>query len=116
LLPEDPDNGNAVLTFSDGQLSANIDKLVNVSITNVVTKVPTNDVTFSLTLTPATGAFTGKFVHELDDGVVSPLMTDFQGVIYQKCTESGGYGYFLTRQPIPIDYTGESGKVNLIGR
>ena len=39
----------------------------------------------------------------------------FQGVIIQKGTQRGAYGYFLTKQPAVIDYTGESGAVILIG-
>jgi hypothetical protein len=27
--------------------------------------------------------------------------------------ESGGYGFFLTKQPTPIDFTGEAGQVRL---
>jgi hypothetical protein len=115
LMAPDLENGNVSLTLSEGQLADPIEKPVNVSATNVVSKVITNDASYSLTLTAGTGVFIGKFVHEFDSGVVTPLMTDFQGVLYQKGVNSGGHGFFLTRQPTPIDYTGESGLVKLIG-
>ena len=88
---------------------------VNISTTNVVTKVPASDTSFTLTLTAGTGLFSGTFVHENDQGVPVPLTTAYEGVIYQKGHDAGGYGFFLTRKPTPIDYTGESGAVNLYG-
>jgi hypothetical protein len=115
LPPVDPVTGNALLSFFDGQLVDFIDKPVNVSPTNVITKVVTNDATFALALVPSTGAMSGKFVHENDAGVPAPKMTGFQGIIYQKCLVSGGYGYFLTRPTVPIDFTGQSGAAILIG-
>jgi hypothetical protein len=39
----------------------------------------------------------------------------FKGMIYQKGPNAGAYGFFLTKQPVPIDYTGVSGGVSLIG-
>lgn len=110
--------GNAALSFYDGLLSSSFSKRMNISTANKVSYVPVNEVTFSLTLTPTTGGFSGKFLHELDDGdgVARPPLTDFQGMIYQKGTQAGGYGYFLSRQPTVIDYTGQSGAVTLLGR
>jgi hypothetical protein len=115
LLPDDPVNGNAKLSFFDGQLTEQMDRTLSVSSTNAVTRVPASDTSFSLTITSSTGRFSGTFVHENDDGVPNPLTTGYEGVIYQKGPNAGGYGFFLTRKPNPIDYTGESGNVNLFG-
>ncbi len=115
LLPADPDFGNGGLSYFDGQLTEERFRTVSISTTNIVTKVPASDTSFTLTLTPTTGLFKGTFVHENDEGVAIPLLTDYEGAIYQKGPDAGGYGYFLTRKPTPIDYTGESGAVNLFG-
>src|SRR5881397_3720019 len=71
----------------------------------VIVKVPDNDLTFTITINRTTGAVTGTFTHT-DDSVPA-----FGGIIYQKGPNAGGYGYFMTKQPVPIDYTGESGAV-----
>jgi hypothetical protein len=103
-------DGNVTLTFSDGQLSETLTKMANVSTTDVVTRVPVNDPTFTMTINRLTGAFSGTLTHTND--TVPP----YNGVIFQKGANAGGYGFFLTKQPVPIDYTGESGGVLLIGQ
>ncbi len=104
-------NGNAMLIFTDGQLSEPLKKVANIPATDGVSgKVPDNDSTFSLTVTRATGALSGTLVHTDDTSVT------FKGTIYQKGADAGGYGYFLTKQPTVIDYTGESGGFTLIGQ
>lgn len=109
LLAANPD-GNATLTFEDGALSEALIKTVSVSTTDGVAKVPDNDPTFSLSIVRATGALSGSFLHT-DDTTAS-----FKGTLYQKGPNAGGYGYFLTKQPTVIDYTGESGGVSLVGQ
>ncbi len=104
-------NGNVGITFSDGLLSSSIIRSVNISPTNVVTKPTTNtDANFTLSLTSSTGVLTGAVTHT--DGT----KLTFQGVIIQKGTQRGAYGYFLTKQPAVIDYTGESGGVSLMAQ
>ena len=115
LLAPDPANGNAKLSFFNGQLSGALNRTVNISTTNAISKVPANDTSFTLSLTAATGAFSGTFVHENNEGVAVPLTTPYQGVIYQKGVDARGFGFFRTRQPSPIDFTGESGSVTLLG-
>jgi hypothetical protein len=110
VLPAADADGNAGLDFSEGQLSEMLGKMVSVGVTNAVAKVPGNDPTFTLTIARTTGAFSGTFDHTDD---TKPA---FSGIIYQKGTNAGGYGYFLTKQPVPINYTGESGSVRLIGQ
>jgi hypothetical protein len=40
----------------------------------------------------------------------------YQGVIFQKGTDAGGYGYFLSNQPKLLDYAGESGGVEILAK
>jgi hypothetical protein len=108
LPPEDPD-GNASLVFAGGQLTADLWKFVNLSASDTVTRVPDNDSTYTLSISRAAGTFNGTFLHTDD------TLPAFRGVLYQKGAHAGGYGYFLTKQPTPIDYLGESGAVTIIG-
>jgi hypothetical protein len=103
-------NGNAGLGFYDGQLSEDLIKMVSISTTNGVTKVPDPaDQTFSLTINAALGSINGSFVH------TDNTVPTYKGIIYQKGPNAGAFGYFLTRPPAVIDYTGQSGGVSLIG-
>ena len=102
-------DGNVTLTFSDGLLSDTLTKTANISTTDAVVKVPDNDPTFTLKFTRTTGALDGTLTHT-DDTVIP-----FKAMTYQKGPGAGGYGYFLTKQPVPINYTGESGGVTLMG-
>jgi hypothetical protein len=100
-------NGNATLTFSNGQLTAPLLKNFNLSPTNVVSKAPTTDTSFTVTLAPSTGAISGTFNHT--DGT-KPA---WQGVLFQKTgANKAGYGYFMTVAPKVLDFTGESGTVH----
>jgi len=103
------DDGNVALSFSDGQLTETLIKVANLSASDVVTKIPANDPSFTLTINRATGAISGSFTHT-DDTV-----STYKGMIYQKGPNAGAYGFFLTKQPVPVNYTGESGGVSLIG-
>lgn len=101
-------DGNAALSFGDGALTEDLLKNVMLSPTDVVVKVPVNDPTFTLTVGHATGVLGGTFIHT--DDTVSTI----KGIIYQKGPEAGGYGFFLTKQVV-LNYTGESGWIELIG-
>lgn len=103
------DDGNASLVFSNGHLTEELTKAVSLSVGDVVTRVPDNDGTFTLNVDRKTGAISGNFLQPDD------TRPDYKGIIYQKGVNAGGYGYFLTKQPRPIDYTGESGGVLLLG-
>ncbi|OAI56770.1 hypothetical protein AYO49_03655 [Verrucomicrobiaceae bacterium SCGC AG-212-N21] len=103
-------DGNVTLTFSLGQLSAELVKSANLSKADVVTKVPSNDLTFTMTVNRATGAITGTFDHTDD------TKPSYNAIIFQKGPNAGAHGYFLTKQPTPIDFTGESGRVLIIGQ
>lgn len=108
-LEEEDEDGNITLTLSGGQLTEPLVKSANLSPGDSVTKVPDNDPTFSLKVTRSSGMFSGSFTHTDD------TTPEFKGMVYQKGGGAGGYGHFLTRQPKPIDYTGESGRVTILG-
>lgn len=112
LIAPDTANGNAELQFAMGQIEEGqtVTKTVSISATNAVTEVPDPlDPTFSLTLAAGTGVLGGDFIHTND---TKPL---FKGIVYQKGSWAGGWGYFLTTPTAPINYTGESGFMGLFG-
>jgi hypothetical protein len=108
---QSPDaDGNVTLTFSDGQLDAALVKSANLSLADLVTKVPASDPIFTMVVNRSTGAVTGKFTHP--DGTAPP----FQAIICQKGASAAAYGFFLTPPPIPVDHTGEGGGVTITGQ
>ena len=111
LLPVNPATGNATLTFSDGQLPLPLIKNINISATNVATKAPTTDASFVFTLAASTGAISGtSFNHS------NGTKPAWQGVLFQKGANKGGYGYFMTVSPKLVDGLGESGLVKLLAK
>ena len=109
LLPAATLGGNATLTFSDGLLNGgSLLKSVNISTANVVTNAPLTDKSFTLKVTPATGAISGTFTHT--DGT----KPTFDGRILQKGANRAAFGYFLTTKPKVVTGTGESGGVTLM--
>lgn len=98
---------NAVLTFNYGALTSLLTKTPHISKTNVVTKVPATDSTFTLALAAASGKITGSFTHT--DGT----KPTYSGVLLQKGSNARGFGYFLTTKPKVIDGTGLSGQMKL---
>jgi hypothetical protein len=105
LGADDLVNGNAVLRLTEGKLASPVSKTVNVSVGNKVTKAP-GDATFSLSLTPRTGRFSGNFRHS------DNTRPAFQGVILQKGANAAGFGFFLSTAP-KGGPAGESGAVSL---
>lgn len=103
-------DGNATLTLSDGLLETTLNKSVSVSTTDVVTTVPFNDPTFTMTLSRTKSLISGTFIHT-DDSQCS-----YNAVLYQKGSQAGAHGFFLTKKPTVIDYSGESGKVKVTGQ
>eukprot|EP01031_Cornospumella_fuschlensis_P013658 gene13658-16698_t len=95
--------GNAKLEFSDGLLPATITKHLNISTANAVTKIPTTDASYTLTITGTTGALGGSFTHP-GHATLKPAI---KGIVLQKGANSGGYGFFLSPS------TGESGGITL---
>jgi hypothetical protein len=103
-------NGNATIVFTRGQLNGGLfKKTLNLSTTDVATKVPASDPTFTIKVTRSNGLISGTFRH------TDATTARFKGIIYQKGAAAAGHGFFLTTQLTPITYTGESGRVELIG-
>lgn len=98
---------NARLTFTEGALTAPLTWTPNISTTNLVTKAPATDPTFTLALVTSSGKFSGTFAHS------DHTTTSYTGVILQKGANARGYGYFLTTKPKVIDGTGAGGRVAL---
>lgn len=107
LLAEDAD-GNAELSFVEGNLAGPIAKALNIATDNLVTGVAA-DTSFVLNLDAPTGAISGTFTHS---DATTPA---FRGVIFQKGPEAGAFGYFLSTQPPTITGAGKSGLVELLG-
>jgi hypothetical protein len=108
---QNPDgDGNVVMSLIDGQLPlGGLVKSANLSTMDIVTRVPDNDPTFTMLVTRSTGIISGVFDHTDD---TKPA---YKAAVFQKGPNAGAYGYFLTKQPTPIDYTGQSGGVTIIG-
>ncbi len=101
------DGANALLTFSQGALSAPIEKELSISTRNLVSKIPASEPSYAIRLVAATGRISGSFLHS--DGGSS----GFEGVILQKGANRRGYGHFLTATPKVANGTGQAGVISL---
>ncbi len=110
LADTNPTTGNTNLTFTQGLLANAVTKFVNLTPGNVLTLAPVTDKSFTFKPTFATGVISGTFTHS--DGT-KPV---WQGVLLQKGTNKGGYGYFMSSKPKVTNYLGESGKVNWLAK
>lgn len=102
---------NAALTFSDAAGLATPMTVTNFNITrNAVAKFPVSDKTFTLTLDPAMGYFSGSFTPAWTgaggEAVAAPSKPSFRGVILQKPLLQLGAGFYLS--PVP-DSTAQVG-------
>jgi hypothetical protein len=94
--------GNALLTLSDGALTASpLTEPVNISPSGKVSLVSNNLAKMTVTTSPSTGIWSGRFTHPN-----SGRVTTFHGAILQK--QQLGLGFFLTLE--------ESGAVSLVGK
>ncbi len=103
-----PTGGNASLVFEDGLLTSTTTKAVNVnSTTGLVTLIPTTSTDYKLTLSATTGVFSGFFTH------TDTKKPTYSGVILNKGTNQGGFGYFLSIPVSTYGASGESGGLSL---
>lgn len=110
LAAPDPVNGNAQLVFTDGKLSAQVLKS-NFNISSSRTFIlPSSDRSFSLVLTQSSGLVRGSFTPNWTDPAAR--LPAYQGVLLQKGSAKGGYGYFLSNRV--NDNDPESGSFELI--
>jgi hypothetical protein len=106
-----PDSlGNASLTITEGKLLIPLEKALNISSANVVNKLVSTDASFTLSINARTARVKGSFIHS--DGT----KPTFEAIILQKGFYAGAFGFFRTVKPRVLDFTGESGSVELIGR
>lgn len=88
------------LRLDDGSLLPGLQTAITIATANKVTAFTPNDHTYSLTFTPTTGVFTGKFT------MPSPTRsTSFNGLIVPDMLlgTTTGYGYFLLPGPLAAD-------------
>lgn len=103
-------SGNAKVDFFGPPFTtAELTKDVNINSSDLVTKVVT-DANFTLSIVRASGKFSGGFQRP---DLSKPT---YQGIIYQKGSLAGGYGWFLTPAPTVKTYDGFSGPVELSGK
>jgi len=110
LEASDVINGNATLTFRDGLLPAPLIKNLNISVAEAVAHVPSTDTTCSLKINRTIGLVTGTLVHPMNS------QTAYQGVILQKGPGARAYGYFMSPTTKPLNYLGQSGRIDLHSR
>jgi alpha-tubulin suppressor-like RCC1 family protein len=104
-------DGNVTLSFTEGQVTPpGLVKSANLGVTDVVTRIPASNPTFTMTVDRAAGLITGVFAHT--DGT----RPAYRAAVIQKGPNAGAFGFFLTKQPVPIDFTGESGRVTILGQ
>lgn len=98
-------NGNAIMQFSDGGLSATIEHLVSFDpVTGRLIRVPIVSKDLLVDFNRKNGWFAGRF--RLEDG----RLAGFHGVLLNKGANKGGFGYFV----VPSS-SGFGGGVSLIG-
>jgi hypothetical protein len=102
-------NGNGKLVLSGGRLTGDVSVTVFNINGSTVTKIPTTNATFTLTVTQSSGAFSGTFTPNW----ANPATTKpaFKGILLQKGANIGGYGFFISNALNDLDP--ESGGVTL---
>jgi len=105
-----PATGNTDLVFTGGLLTSSVTRFVNLTTTNVLSRAPAADASFTFTPAFTTGFIKGTFTHT--DGT-KPA---WQGVLLQKGANRGGFGYFMSTQPKVITGLGESGRMTWLAK
>ncbi len=109
LAPAGTGTSNASLEFTDGKLASPV--IVSaINITgSTITKIPATNASFTLTATASTGAMVGTFAPNWTQP--SAVRPTFRGILLQKGSSQGGYGYFQSNRTNDLDP--ESGRVTL---
>jgi hypothetical protein len=92
LGPGNTTTPNADLVFSLGGLTTPVPTALYISPTNVVTRFPAADPSYSAAFTVSNGQFAGFFPH------TNGQRNNYRGIVFQKGPRAGGYGYFLSVQ------------------
>lgn len=96
--------GNASLVFTGAQLVTPVTNAVSIDpVTGAVKLIPATTTNYSLGLTTSTGMFSGLFTHPTTG------KETYRGILLNKGTNQGGYGYFLTTPPLSYGAVGQSG-------
>jgi hypothetical protein len=99
-------SGNSSLVFTDGLLGGTLTSPVSLDpATGAVHLIRPATTPGTLTLTPASGLFSGTFTH---GGVTDK----YSGILLHKGANQGGFGYFLT-SPLIVGAGVQSGGVSL---
>lgn len=101
--------GNARLVFEGGQLLTPVEVTQFIIQNNALVKFTPQDKTWSLTLTPATGLFSGTFTPNWS--APGKTLPAFQGVFLKSGPQRGGHGFFFSNRL--GDLAPQSGKVTL---
>jgi hypothetical protein len=115
LGPVNAVTGNGELAFSGGKLvnevlisAFNIEAGATAG-SGVVTKIPATNSSFTLMVNPKLGTWSGTFTPDWTQAVaVKPA---FKGILLQKGTGRGGYGWFISNRSADLDP--ESGEATL---
>ncbi len=105
LSAPDPLNGNVRVTFSGGNLGGAVTRAVNIDTNNKITVAPLGDKSFTCRLVRGRGDLSGFVIP------TGGSKLNWRGVLFQKGSGRGGYGYFVTPKPRVVDGTGLTGSV-----
>lgn len=111
LGPKNPTSGNATLLFSAGKLISDVTVSALNIATSKITKIPTSNASFTLSLSQSTGLMKGTFSPNWP--TPSSSKPQFRGILLQKGTNRMAQGFFLSNAT--GDTNPESGQVILIG-
>ncbi len=100
---------NAELLLTQGKLSSPVVIQALQILGNTVSRIPATNTSFTLTATASSGAFSGTFTPNWT--APASARPTFRGVLLQKGTSRGGYGYFISNRSGDTDP--ESGRVTL---
>jgi len=99
--------GNASLTFSGGGLALPVSKAISIDPVNGAVKlIPATNTSYKFSLSSGSGQFSGTFTHD-------SVTDSYRGILLDKGTNQGGFGYFLTTPPVIFGTSGQSGGVVL---
>lgn len=107
-----PTLGNATLAFADGKLVSPVTVTNFNIVSSSVARIPTTTTAFSLSVSAATGSFSGIFTPNWTQA--SSTKPTFKGIILQKGANRGGFGFFISNRT--SDNDPESGGVSLTKR
>ncbi len=104
----DPVNGNVQLKFTAGFIESPLGRMMSLSPLNGAVIVPLASKGTTLSVSRASGLFRGAFKHPLDQ-----RSTAYQGILLNKGSNRGGYGFFIKKPAATSGNWAQSGNVTL---